>query len=39
MMMAEKINEPRLCIVVPCFNEVETLPCSLDILLEVLERL
>ena len=38
-MEAEQRNEPRLCIVVPCYNEEETLPHSLMTLLEVLESL
>ena len=38
-MVAEQRNEPRLCIVVPCYNEEDTLPHSFKALLEVLERL
>ena len=38
-MLAEQRNEPRLCIVVPCYNEEETLPQSFMTLLEVLDSL
>ena len=32
-------NEIRLCIVAPCYNEEETLPHSLDVLLDILNNL
>lgn len=38
-MMKENTNAPRLCIVVPCYNEEEVLPESIDILLGVLDQL
>ena len=34
-----KTNKPRLCIVVPCYNEEETLPHTLHILLETIAQL
>ncbi len=37
--MIQNSDLPRLCIVVPCYNEEEALPCSLDTLLEVLGQL
>jgi len=37
--MIEKLNSPRLCIVVPCYNEVEVLPSSINTLLDALKNL